>query len=65
MFRYKYTMNALPKTHVLTKDEEKWLMSLDEKHQALMKLAVEKLETSFRPEWCHHHIKSKKGEAKK
>ncbi len=65
MFRYKHTMNALPKTHTQTKEEEKWLMSLDEKHQALMKLAVEKLETSFRPEWCHAFIKAKKEVAKK
>ncbi len=47
-------MNTLPKKHVPTAEEEKFLMGMDKKHQDLMNLAYEKLETSFRPEWCHY-----------
>jgi hypothetical protein len=57
-------MDKLPKVQKPTKEEEKWLMSLDDKHQALMRLAYEKLETSFRPEWCHKWIKDHKVPAK-
>jgi hypothetical protein len=46
-------MDALPKTHELTKEEQTFIASLDEKHQDLHKLAVEWLQTSYRPEWSH------------
>jgi hypothetical protein len=46
-------MDKLPKTHEPTKEEETFLMKLDEKHLELHKLAVELLETSYRPEWSH------------
>ena len=46
-------MDALPKTHELTKEEETFIASLDEKHQDLHRLAVEWLQTSYRPEWAH------------
>ena len=47
------SMDALPKTHELTKDETKFVKELDPKHQELHKLAVEWLQTSYRPEWSH------------
>lgn len=46
-------MDHLPTTHVLTKDEQSFVKSLDEKHQTLHALAVEWLQTSYRPEWSH------------
>lgn len=46
-------MDALPKTHEPTKDETAFVKQLDSKHQELHKLAVEWLQTSYRPEWSH------------
>jgi hypothetical protein len=46
-------MSNLPKTHELTKEEKEFVKNLDEKHQDLHKLAIEWLETSYRPEWSH------------
>jgi hypothetical protein len=46
-------MDSLPKTHVLTKDEKEFVSKLDSKHQELHKLAIEWLQTSYRPEWSH------------
>jgi len=55
-------MDALPKTHELTKEEVAFVKKLDPKHQELHKLAVEWLQTSYRPEWSH--IWKKKDTAK-
>lgn len=46
-------MDSLPKTHVLTKEEKEFVSKLDPKHQELHTLAVEWLQTSYRPEWSH------------
>ena len=46
-------MDSLPTTHVLTKDESVFIKSLDQKHQDLHKIAVQWLQTSYRPEWSH------------
>lgn len=46
-------MEQLPKTHVLTKEEQEFLKKVDAKHQELHKLAVQWLQTSYRPEWSH------------
>ena len=46
-------MDQLAKTHVLTKEEKEFLKKLDPKHQELHKLAVQWLQTSYRPEWSH------------
>ena len=43
----------LPKTHELTKEELAFIETLDEKHKELHKLAIQLLETSYRPEWSH------------
>ena len=43
----------LPKTHELTKEEKAFVKSLDAKGQELHKLAIQWLETSYRPEWSH------------
>ena len=58
-------MESLPKKHLPTAEEEKILMSMDKKHLDLMKLAYEKLETSFRPEWCHYWSEYKPKEVTK
>lgn len=50
---YDSTMDSLPKTHTLTKEEQAFVKKLDPKHQALHQLAVEWLQTSYRPEWAH------------
>ena len=47
------TLNALPKTHDLTKEEKEFVKKLDPKHQELHNLAIEWLQTSYRPEWSH------------
>ena len=47
------SMDALPKTHDLTKEEEIFLKSLDGKHKELHNLAIEWLQTSYRLEWSH------------
>jgi hypothetical protein len=49
----KAGMDTLPKTHDLTKEEKDFVKKLDPKHQELHKLAVEWLQTSYRPEWSH------------
>ena len=50
----EYTpFSKLPKTHVLTKEEQDFVSTMDEKHVELHKLAIEKLETSYRPEWSY------------
>jgi len=54
-------MDKLPKTHILTKEEEAFIKSLDEKHQELHKLSVEWLQTSYRPEWSHMWSDKAKG----
>ena len=46
-------MNALPKTHILTKDEEEFVKKLSPKERDLHLLAIQLLETSYRPEWSH------------
>jgi hypothetical protein len=46
-------MDALPKTHELTKEEEVFIEKLDDKHKELHTLAIKWLETSYRPEWSH------------
>jgi hypothetical protein len=46
-------MNTLPKTHTLTKDEEEFVKKLSPKEKELHLLAIELLETSYRPEWSH------------
>lgn len=56
-------MDQLPTTHTLTKEEQAFVKSLDEKHQALHKLSIEWLQTSYKPEWSH--MWSEKGKAKK
>jgi len=49
----KPSIDSLPKTHELTKDEKEFVKTLDKKHQELHKLAIEWLQTSYRPEWSH------------
>jgi hypothetical protein len=46
-------MDHLPTTHVLTKEEQAFVKSLDEKGKALHLLAVEWLQTSYKPEWSY------------
>jgi hypothetical protein len=46
-------MDSLPKTHNLTREEKEFIKSLDAKHQELHNLAIQWLETSYRPEWSH------------
>jgi hypothetical protein len=46
-------ISSLPKTHDLTKEEKEFVKKLDSKHQELHKLAIEWLQTSYRPEWSH------------
>jgi hypothetical protein len=46
-------MDSLPKTHVLTKDEEDFVKKLSPKEKDLHLLAIQLLETSYRPEWSH------------
>jgi hypothetical protein len=47
------TMNSLPTTHELTNEEKEFIKKLDPKHKELHKLAIEWLQTSYRPEWSH------------
>ena len=53
-------MDQLPKTHVLTDVEKKFVDSLDEKHKELHTIAIEWLQTSYRPEWSHMFKKTTK-----
>jgi hypothetical protein len=46
-------MSALPKTHVLTKEEDEFVKNLSPKEKDLHLLAIQLLETSYRPEWSH------------
>jgi hypothetical protein len=46
-------MDSLPKTHVLTKEEEEFVKKLSPKEKELHLLAIQLLETSYRPEWSH------------
>ena len=50
-------MDKLPKTHDLTDVEKKFVDSLDEKHKELHTIAIEWLQTSYRPEWSHMFVK--------
>ena len=52
-------MDALPKTHVLTVEEKAFVDGLDQKHKELHAVAVEWLQTSYRPEWSHMWTDSK------
>jgi len=56
-------MDQLPTTHILTKEEQTFVKSLDEKHKELHKLAVECLQTSYKPEWSY--MWTEKAKAKK
>jgi hypothetical protein len=53
-------MDQLPKTHNLTEQEVTFVEALDEKHKELHKLAIQWLETSYRPEWSHMFHKASK-----
>ena len=46
-------MDSLPKTHLLTKDEDEFVKKLSPKEKELHLLAIQLLETSYRPEWSH------------
>ena len=46
-------MDKLPTTHVLTKEEIEFLKKLDPKLKELHAIAVQWLQTSYRPEWSH------------
>ena len=54
-------MDQLPTTHTLTKEEVAFVKSLDEKHRDLHSLAVELLQTSYKPEWCYMWAEKPKG----
>ena len=47
------TINSLPKTHELTSEEKDFVKKLDPQHKELHNLAIQWLETSYRPEWSH------------
>ena len=47
------TMDKLPKKHTMTAEEKKVYDALPAQEKALVDLAFEKLETSFRLEWSH------------
>jgi hypothetical protein len=47
------SMDKLPTTHVLTKEEKTFIATLDQKHKDLHETAVQWLQTSYRPEWSH------------
>jgi len=50
---YCIHMDSLPKTHVLTKEEEEFVKNLSPRERNLHLLAIQWLETSYRPEWSH------------
>jgi hypothetical protein len=52
-------LQSLPTTHVLTKEEEKFVEKLDQKSKELHALAIQWLQTSYRPEWSHMYGQSK------
>lgn len=53
-------MDELPKTHELTQGEVIFVKNLEPKLQDLHMLAVEWLQTSYRPEWSHMFTKATK-----
>jgi hypothetical protein len=53
MDKVKVNISSLPKTHELTKEEKEFVKKLDTNHKELHKLAIEYLQTSYRPEWSH------------
>jgi hypothetical protein len=55
----KIYMDKLPNTHELTRDEQEFVKKLDSKHQQLHLLAIQWLQTSYRPEWSHMYKKIK------
>jgi hypothetical protein len=59
----QYSMDKLPTTHTPTKKEEQFLMTLGPKDLELHKLAVQLLQTSYRPEWSHMYRKAQKAAA--
>ena len=46
-------MDSLPKTHLLTKEEDEFVKNLSSREKNLHLLAIQWLETSYRPEWSH------------
>ena len=53
-------MDELPKTHELTQGEVVFVKNLEPKLQDLHVLAIEWLQTSYRPEWSHMFTKATK-----
>ena len=53
-------MDTLPKTHILTKEEEEFVRKLSTREKELHLLAIQLLETSYRPEWSHLFSEKKK-----
>ena len=53
IFYSKLHMDSLPKTHLLKRDEEEFVKKLSPKEKELHLLAIQLLETSYRPEWSH------------
>lgn len=53
-------MDQLPKTHVLTQEEQEFIKKLDLRHQELHVLAIQWLQTSYKPEWSHMFKKATK-----
>ena len=53
-------MDTLPKTHILTKEEEEFVRKLSIREKELHLLAIQLLETSYRPEWSHLFSEKKK-----
>ena len=55
-----HSLSTLPKTHQLKKAEQTFVKTLDAKHLELHALAIQWLETSYRPEWSHMYRKALK-----
>jgi hypothetical protein len=55
-----HSLSTLPKTHQLKKNEKDFIKTLDAKHLELHTLAIQWLETSYRPEWSHMYRKALK-----
>ena len=53
-------LQSLPTTHVLTKEEQEFVAKLDQKSKELHAIAVQWLQTSYRPEWSHMWTKGQK-----
>ena len=60
LFFMQSLMDALPKTHILTKEEEEFVRKLSIREKELHLLAIQLLETSYRPEWSHLFSEKKK-----